>query len=46
MPVWWSTLPARAPVLVGWAGGPEAIVLARTRQPAEWALDSLAQTSA
>jgi monoamine oxidase len=43
MPVWWSTLPARAPVLVGWAGGPEAVVLARTRQPAEWALDSLAQ---
>jgi monoamine oxidase len=41
-PVWWSTLPSHAPVLVGWTGGPEAVVLSGTRQPAEWALDSLA----
>src|SRR5207249_8097400 len=24
IPVWWTTQPARAPVLVGWAGGPQA----------------------
>jgi monoamine oxidase len=24
MPTWWTRLPVRAPVLVGWAGGPRA----------------------
>ncbi len=42
VPTWWSTLPVAAPVLVGWAGGPQATVLAHTRQPVEWAIDSLA----
>jgi monoamine oxidase len=44
IPTWWTQLPVRAPLLVGWAGGPAAEKLAR--QGAETllraALDSLA----
>jgi monoamine oxidase len=26
-PTWWTTLPERSPLLVGWVGGPEALAL-------------------
>jgi monoamine oxidase len=43
-PVWWSALPARAPVLTGWAGGPRAAALTGRGEAAllQAALDSLA----
>lgn len=44
MPVWWTTLPVRAPVITGWCGGPRAE--AATSAPAGWiprSLDSLAR---
>jgi monoamine oxidase len=43
-PVWWSALPARAPVLTGWAGGPRAAALTGRGEAAllRAALDSLA----
>jgi monoamine oxidase len=44
MPVWWTSLPARAPVLTGWCGGPRAE--AAPPDPADWiprTLDSLAR---
>jgi monoamine oxidase len=43
-PVWWSALPARAPVLTGWAGGPRAAALIGQGEAALFraALDSLA----
>ena len=30
LPVWWTTAPVRAPILVGWAGGPRASRLIKT----------------
>lgn len=30
VPVWWTAAPVRAPLLVGWAGGPKATRLARS----------------
>ena len=43
-PVWWSALPARAPVLTGWAGGHRAAALTGRGEAAllRAALDSLA----
>ncbi len=45
MPVWWTQLPVRAPILVGWVGGPVAEQF--TLQPESFvlnhALDALAQ---
>ena len=41
VPVWWTSLPMRSPLLVGWAGGPAAIAL--SARPAE--LERLAVTS-
>lgn len=43
-PVWWSALPARVPVLTGWAGGPRAAALAGRGEEAmlRAALESLA----
>jgi monoamine oxidase len=32
-PVWWTTYPARVPVMVAWRGGPHARALARMRPP-------------
>jgi monoamine oxidase len=33
IPVWWTQLPVRAPVLVGWAGGPKADSLLAEDEP-------------
>ena len=43
-PVWWTALPARVPVLTGWAGGPRAAALTGRSEAAilQAALDSLA----
>jgi monoamine oxidase len=43
-PVWWSALPARAPVLTGWVGGPRAAALTGRGEGAllRAALESLA----
>jgi monoamine oxidase len=44
VPTWWTQLPMRVPLLVGWAGGPKADAL-KSKVPAfiiEQALDSLA----
>jgi monoamine oxidase len=32
-PVWWTTYPARVPVMVAWRGGPHARALTRMRPP-------------
>jgi monoamine oxidase len=44
IPVWWTALPSRAPVLTGWTGGPRAAALAGRGEDAmlRTALDSLA----
>ena len=40
IPTWWTLLPIRAPILVGWTGGPNAEKLAaRARRLAESGLD-------
>src|SRR5690606_3359898 len=45
LPTWWTMLPVRAPVLVGWAGGPAALRLAEASldERIGRAVDSLAQ---
>lgn len=45
VPTWWSALPVRAPLLVGWAGGKAADGLARKGEESvvESALESLSQ---
>ncbi len=45
VPTWWSALPVRAPLLVGWAGGKAADGLARkgAESVVESALESLSQ---
>jgi monoamine oxidase len=45
VPVWWTPLPARAPILTGWAGGPKAErLLDRTPEMRlDRSLDSLAR---
>ncbi|HEX7091841.1 MAG TPA: NAD(P)/FAD-dependent oxidoreductase [Longimicrobiales bacterium] len=45
-PTWWTMLPVRAPVLVGWAGGPAALRLAEVpvEQRIERAVAALAGT--
>lgn len=44
-PVWWSAYPVRAPILVGWHGGPGASVLSQLAQEEirDRAVDSLAR---
>jgi monoamine oxidase len=44
-PVWWTPYPIRAPMLVGWCGGPTALALAdlSPEEIAVGALDSLAK---
>jgi monoamine oxidase len=44
-PTWWSTLPVRAPVIVGWSAGPKADALAACDRDEvlEKALDQLAK---
>ena len=44
IPVWWSALPSRTPLLTGWVGGPRATALAGRGEDAilRAALDSLA----
>jgi len=44
IPVWWTALPSRAPLLTGWTGGPRAMALAGRGEAAmvSAALDSLA----
>ena len=32
VPTWWTWLPVRAPIIVGWVGGPDAEVLLRDEQ--------------
>ena len=46
-PVWWSAYPVRAPVLIGWHGGPGATALAQrpTEEIEEVAIASLARQS-
>jgi monoamine oxidase len=46
VPTWWTLLPVRAPVLVGWAGGPAALRLAEVpvEQRIERAVAALAGT--
>jgi len=48
VPTWWTALPARAPVLTGWAGGPRAEALLDEREPARIsrALDALSRALA
>ena len=45
IPTWWTQLPVRAPLLVGWAGGPRAEALAGEGREAvlDAVLDSLAR---
>jgi monoamine oxidase len=45
VPVWWTSLPARAPLLTGWAGGPRAEWLLELDEGerVERSLDSVAQ---
>ncbi len=44
IPTWWTLLPIRAPVLVGWVGGPDADrFVGRKKHLSEQALTSLAQ---
>jgi monoamine oxidase len=45
MPSWWTQSPARAPLLVGWAGGPRAEQLSRENKDAltELGLETLAR---
>jgi monoamine oxidase len=40
--IWWTPYPLRAPVLVGWSGGPPAAQLNRSGDVATRALDALA----
>ena len=40
MPTWWTALPARAPVITGWSGGPRAE--AAPADPAAWVPGALA----
>jgi monoamine oxidase len=44
-PVWWSTYPVRAPILVGWHGGPGAAALSQLAQEEieDRAINSLAR---
>jgi len=44
-PTWWTVLPFRAPLLVGWAGGPtaERLLLQEEKSIVEAALNSLAR---
>lgn len=42
-PTWWTLLPMRAPVLIGWAGGPAAARLSRSGDPLAQAIESLAR---
>ena len=46
-PVWWSAYPIRAPIIVGWHGGPGAIALAQRapEEVEELAIASLARQS-
>jgi monoamine oxidase len=41
-PTWWTPAPAKAPVLAGWVGGPQAEAL--SAQPAPCVLDAALQT--
>ena len=42
LPTWWTQLPVRAPLLVGWAGGSTAEKILQSKKPwLEHALDSL-----
>lgn len=34
VPTWWTAFPARAPILIGWAGGPKGDVLGRESRAA------------
>ena len=45
VPVWWTLLPARVPVITGWAGGPKAELLLNEDETARVAksLDALAK---
>jgi monoamine oxidase len=43
MPTWWTSAPARAPLLTGWCGGPAADALAAESDPIDRALDSMAR---
>jgi monoamine oxidase len=42
--VWWTPNPVRAPLLVGWAGGPRALELTQTGNLEDAALRELART--
>ena len=48
LPTWWTALPARAPVLTGWAGGPraEALLAQSERDRVAHSLDALSQAFA
>ena len=42
IPTWWTQMPLRAPILVGWAGGPRADRIIRTDELRQQAITSLA----
>lgn len=48
LPTWWTALPARVPVLTGWAGGPraEALLAQSERTRVARSLDALSQAFA
>jgi monoamine oxidase len=48
LPTWWTALPARVPVLTGWAGGPraEALLARSERARVAHSLDALSQAFA
>jgi monoamine oxidase len=48
VPTWWTALPARVPILTGWAGGPraEALLAESERSRVTHSLDALSQAIA